>query len=142
MLVCFKVNINNKINVDCSSKLIIHESICEQTVLWEYMKYDIRTTDFRVVSHPSFQVYGEPVWHIHHFKSLLNFFFKIYFPKVFNFTCLYIKRNVQVLKFRVLSHNNTSNLLLDFHMQFWFLQVLQPGNARVKGSNFSQKNWQ
>lgn len=81
--------------------------------VWKYMKYDIKTTYLGVVSHPSFQVYWEPVWHIHHFKSLLNFFFKIDFPQVFNFTCLYTKRNTQALKFWVSSQINTLDLLLD-----------------------------
>lgn len=108
MLLYLKINLLHQISNECSPKANKLKPFWTNNI-WKNMKYDIKTTDLGAVSHPSFQVHWEPVWHINHFKSLLNFFFKIYFPKVFNFTCLFTKRNVQ--KYWVISTPQVFSLI-------------------------------
>lgn len=107
MLVYLKINWIHQISNECSSKVNKLKPFWTNNT-WKKVKYDIKTTDVGAVSHPSFQVHWEPVWHINHFKSLLNFFFKIYFPKVFNFTCLFTK---EMYKYWVMSTPQAFSLI-------------------------------
>lgn len=45
----------------------------------------------RFVTHPSFQINREPVWHIDHFEALFNLFIKLHFPQVFTLASLKVK---------------------------------------------------
>lgn len=127
MLLYLKINLTHQTSNECSSKVNKLKPLWTNNI-WKNTKYDTKTTDLGVASHPSFQVHWEPVWHIDHFKPLLNFFFKIYFPKVFNFTWLYIRRNVQVP-----NHINTSSLLIDFHVHLeWLWLTISPWALQSK----------
>lgn len=45
----------------------------------------------RFVTHPSFQINREPIWHIDHLEPLFNLFIKLHFPQVFTLASLKVK---------------------------------------------------
>lgn len=66
------------------------------------------------VTHPSFQVNREPIWHVDHLETLFNLFVKLHFPQVFALTGLGGKqRECHIYSdFEVLGNN------LNFHLIF------------------------
>lgn len=50
---------------------------------------------FQVWTHPSFQIYREPVWHIDHLEALFNLFVKFHFPQVFPLASLKVKQPIK-----------------------------------------------